>query len=363
MVQEYLVLDIVIWFGLYLIVCLSLNVEYGFGGIPNFGRALAVLIGAITVGGLVNRILMIAFGVSGGIVEASGEVKSVVNSIIATNPGMGIGILLVSLILAAILGAVTGALFILPSAKLSEDYLAITLLAMSEVAFMVSYYNTDLIGGYYGVSVPDIFKFIENEEYQRFFMGIDPGKLKLIAFAGTIILVALFVYLIVSRMTNSPYGRLLKAMRENEMVVEAYGKNVMTIRIKTVAVGSAIAALAGALYTFYSVNVIASSFSRVEWTFYPFLMILLGGLANNKGVIAGVFAFVTVKILLIVYKFEITAALHLPFEAVWLEYIMFGILMLIILVYKPEGLIKEKPIMTEPIKKLAKMHDSNDEHS
>ena len=46
--------------------------------------------------------------------------------------------------------------------------------------------------------------------------------------------------------------------------------------------------------------------------------------------------------------------MHLPFEAVWLEYIMFGILMLVILVYKPEGLIKEKPIMTEPIKKLAK---------
>ncbi|RLI77711.1 branched-chain amino acid ABC transporter permease [Archaeoglobales archaeon] len=346
MAQEYLFLDIVIWFGLYLIVCLSLNIEYGFGGIPNFGRALAVLIGAITVGGIVNRILMIFFGISGGIVEASGEVKSVVNGVIATNPGMGIGILLVSLLLAAILGAITGALFILPSAKLSEDYLAITLLAISEVMFMVSYYNTDMIGGYYGVSVPNILAFI-------------PGEHRLLVFAGVIILTAFFVYLIVHRITNSPYGRLLKAMRENEMVVEAYGKNVMTIRIKTVAVGSAIAALAGALYAFYSVNVIASSFSRVEWTFYPFLMILLGGLANNKGVAAGVLAFVTVKILLIVYKFEITAALHLPFEAVWLEYIMFGILMLIILVYKPEGLIKEKPIMTEPIKRLSKSVKGN----
>lgn len=346
MVQEYLVLDIVIWFGLYLIVCLSLNIEYGFGGIPNFGRALAVLMGAIAVGGIVNRILMMTFGVSGGIVEASGEVKSVVNGIITTNPVMGIGILLASLLIAAILGAITGALFILPSAKLSEDYLAITLLAISEVLFMVSYYNTDMIGGYYGVSVPNVLAFI-------------PGEQRLLVFAGIILLTAFFVYLIVSRMTNSPYGRLLKAMRENEMVVEAYGKNVMTIRIKTVAVGSAIAALAGALYTFYSVNVIASSFSRVEWTFYPFLMILLGGLANNKGVIAGVFAFVTVKILLIVYKYEITAALHLPFEAVWLEYIMFGILMLIILVYKPEGLIKERPIMTEPIKKLAKRKIKN----
>ncbi|RLI74188.1 branched-chain amino acid ABC transporter permease [Archaeoglobales archaeon] len=341
MVQEYLILDIVIWFGLYLIVCLSLNIEYGFGGIPNFGRALAVLIGAIAVGGIINRILMIAFGITGGIVEASGTVKSVANEVIAANPVVGIGILIATLLIAMIFGAITGALFILPSAKLSEDYLAITLLAISEVMFMVSYYNTDMIGGYYGVSVPNVLAFV-------------PGEQRLMVFAGLIILIALLVYLVVIRITNSPYGRLLKAMRENEQVVEAYGKNVMTIRIKTVAVGSAIAAIAGALYSFYSVNVIASSFSRVEWTFYPFLMILLGGLANNKGVIAGVFAFVTVKILLIVYKYEITAALHLPFEAVWLEYIMFGILMLVILVYKPEGLIKEKSIMTEPIKKLAK---------
>ncbi|MCD6494358.1 MAG: branched-chain amino acid ABC transporter permease [Archaeoglobaceae archaeon] len=339
MAQEYLILDIVIWFGLYLIVCISLNVEYGFGGIPNFGRALAVLIGAITVGGIVNRILMATFGVSGGIVEASGLVKSVTNEIIAANPAIGIGILVASLLLAALLGAITGALFILPSAKLSEDYLAITLLAISEVMFMVSYYNTDMIGGYYGVSVPNVLAFV-------------PGEQRLSIFALIILLIAFLAYLLVDRVTNSPYGRLLRAIRENEMVAEAYGKNVMVVRIKTVAFGSAIAALAGALYAYYSVNVIASSFSRVEWTFYPFLMILLGGLANNKGVIAGVLAFVTVKVLLMVYKFEITAALHLPFEAVWLEYIMFGILMLIILIYKPEGLIKEKPIMTDPIKRL-----------
>jgi len=287
---------------------------------------------------------MLYFGISGNIVEASGQVKSLTNDLISSNPSVGLGILLASLILAAILGAIVGALFILPSAKLSEDYLAITLLAISEVAFMVSYYNTDLIGGYYGVSVPNILAFI-------------PGEKRLLVFAGVILIVAFFTYLVISRVTNSPYGRILRAMRENEMVVEAYGKNVMTIRIKTVAFGSAIAALAGALYAYYSVNVIASSFSRVEWTFYPFLMVLLGGLSNNRGVVAGVLAFVAVKILLTVYKFEITAALHLPFEAVWLEYIMFGILMIVILVYKPEGLIKEKPIMTEPIKKLAKSLD------
>lgn len=339
MANEFLFLNIIIWIGLYLIVGLSLNIEYGFGGIPNFGRAFAVLMGAIAVGGIVNRILMIALGISGQIIDASSVVKTTMNDIITHNPLVGIGLLVFGLLLAALLGAITGALFILPSAKLSEDYLAITLLAISEVAFMVSYYHPDIIGGYYGVTVPNILSFI-------------PGEQRLLYFALIIILVAVFVYFIVNRMLTSPYGRLLKAMRENDAVVRAYGKDIMVLRIKTVAVGSAIAALAGALYSMFSVNVIATDFSRVEWTFYPFLMILLGGLGNTRGVFVGVSSFVIARILLITYKFEIAQALNLPFDPVWLEYILFGVVMLVILIYRPDGLLKEKPLMTSPIKKV-----------
>jgi branched-chain amino acid transport system permease protein len=339
MASEFLFLNMVIWIGLYLIVGLSLNIEYGHGGIPNFGRAFAVLVGAIGVGGITNRILMAIFGISGQIIDASGVVKTTMNDIISQNPLVGIGLLVFGLGLAALLGAVTGALFILPSAKLSEDYLAITLLAISEVFFMVSYYHPDIIGGYYGVTVPNVLNFI-------------PGEQRLFVFAIIIVAIAFLVYLIVNRMLTSPYGRLLKAMRENDAVVRAYGKDIMMLRIKTVAVGSAIAALAGALYSMFSVNVIATNFSRVEWTFYPFLMILLGGLGNTRGVFVGVSAFVIARIFLITYKFEIVRILGLPFDPVWLEYILFGIVMLIILIYRPEGILKEKPVMTSPIKKV-----------
>lgn len=331
----------IIWFGFYAIVALSLNIEYGYGGIPNFGRALAVLMGGIAVGGIMNRILIRMFGVSGRIIEASGEVKSMANELIAHDPAMGISILLASLALAAALGGLTGALFILPSAKLSEDYLAITLLAISEVAFMVSYYNVGLIGGYYGVSAPDVLAFI-------------PGEFRILVFAALVLSAAAGVYGLTEKLLNSPYGRALRAMRENESVAEAYGKNVMALRVKTVALGSSIASLAGALYSLYSVNVIATSFGRVEWTFYPILMVLLGGAGNNLGVLLGAFAFVAARIFLMAYKFEITSLLHLPFEAVWFEYILFGVVMLLILMYRPEGLLKEKPIITRPIKKVVK---------
>ncbi len=346
MAQEFFILDVILWTSLYLIVTLSLNIEYGYAGIPNFGRALAVLMGAIAAGGVVNRILIAIFGVEGDIIEASGALKSVVNPMIAQNPFFGLAIFVLSLIIAALVGALTGALFILPSAKLRHDYLAITLLAISEVIFMVSNYNPAIIGGYYGVSVPDILAWL-------------PGELRFLAFTVVALITAILVYLFVERLLTSPYGRLLKAMRENEDVVEAFGKNIMTIRVKTVAIGSAVAAIAGALYSFYSVNVIATTFNRVEWTFFPFLMLLLGGMGNNRGVALGVFSFVLAKQFLTVYKFEIKTMLNLPFEATWLEYILFGIAMLLILYYRPEGILREKPVMTPPLKRALKEKKSH----
>jgi len=341
MAQEYFFLNILLWIGFYIIVSLSLNVEYGFGGIPNFGRALAVLFGGVAVGSIINRLLMLYFGVGGQIVGASGTVKSLTNEMVAQNPLLGIGLFFLSLIIAALLGAAVGALFILPSAKLSEDYLAITLLSISEVVFMTTYYQPDIIGGYYGISIPNFFAFV-------------PGEQRLLLFSLLTLFIAFLCYLFVRRLLQSPYGRLLKALRENETVVRAYGKDVMKIRVKTVAIGSGMAAIAGALYSMYAVNVIATNFSRVEWTFYPFLMVLLGGLGNSRGVVAGVIAFVSAKITLTTYKFEIANALNLPFDPVWLEYILFGILMLLILVFRPEGIFREKPILTKPMRKVLK---------
>src|SRR5665647_281361 len=199
-------------------------------------------------------------------------------------------------------------------------YLSIALLAISEVLYQVLNYNTSIIGGYYGVSVPDVLAWM-------------PGEWRVLSFTLISLGTVLIVYLFVDRILTSPYGRLLKAMRENEDVVRAFGKDILVLRIKTAALGSGIAALAGALYSFYSMNVITSTFFRVEWTFFPFLMVLLGGRGNNKGVALGVLCFVLTKVSLAVYKFEIRNILQLPFESTWLEYILFGVVMLLILYY------------------------------
>ena len=333
-----IVTTILFWFGLYAIVAISLNLEYGYAGIPNFGRCLAVVVGAVAVGGIVVRILMFMFHSSGQFLIASGKASSIANDIIAHNPSFGIGLLILSLVIAFLIGLLVGAIFILPSAKLSEDYLAITLLAISEVVLQILYYNTDIAGGYYGVSIPDVFNFVSGNRD--------------IIFVSVILVVAFLIFVFAEKLLNTPYGRILRAMRENENVVKAFGRDIMLLRVKTVAIGSGIASIAGALYALYTANVVGilNLYSRVYWTFLPFLMIILGGLSNNRGVLAGTFVFAITKVLLETYKSEIKTALHIPFSSTWLGYILFGIVTLLILYYRPEGLIKEKPIVTKPIK-------------
>jgi branched-chain amino acid transport system permease protein len=337
---------ILFFFGLYMIVSLSLNLEFGYGGIPNFGRALSVLAGAIVVGGILNRIFIWYFGITGDFVTASSIASYNLTELISHNPLIGLGVFLLAVIIAMIVGLIIGALSILPSAKLKGDYLGVTLLAISEVAFFVSYYDTSIVGGYYGVSAPDVLAFV-------------PGEYKLYAYSILAITIGCIIYLFTNRLLNSPYGRILRAHRENEDIVKAYGRDIMKLRIKTVALGSALASIAGVLYAFYSSNVIANAFTRVEWTFYPFLIILLGGKGNNKGVVLGALIFVLVRMLLEYYKFDIKNLLHLPFEAVWLQHVFFGVLALMVLYYRPEGILKEKPIITPPIKSaIKKMNNS-----
>jgi len=163
---------ILLWFGLYYIVSLSLNMEFGYAGIPNFGKALSVLVGAIAVGGILNRLLILYFGVGGDFITGSTYATSMINDLIASNPVVGIGILILAIILASILGFIVGAIFILPSAKLKEDYLGITLLAISEAVLLVCTYDLNIIGGYYGISTPDILAFVSGEYRGWVFTGI-----------------------------------------------------------------------------------------------------------------------------------------------------------------------------------------------
>ena len=95
------------------------------------------------------------------------------------------------------------------------------------------------------------------------------------------------VYVFVEKIARSPLGRTLRAIRDSEEASEALGKDNVAIRKKVLVIASAISAMAGALLTFYVGSVGEGTWNRIDYTFWPWLMVIMGGVANNTGVVLG----------------------------------------------------------------------------
>lgn len=330
-VETLFLIDLIATFAPYMIVALSLNFEYGFCGIPNFGKTLSVAGGAFLVGFLPGRLAAQILGLdTSKYIENNAKIITMINNALQTNLFLSLSLLILTLFLAMALGAILGFLASYPAIRLREEYLAMTFLAVGEVMLIIGYNYPELVGGTLGVSVPDPF--------------VWAGKYRFLLITIFMLFIALLVFIYLQLLTKSPLGRLLRAIRDNENAALALGKDVIKIRMKVIILSSAIAALGGALYAFYTSNVIATAYQRVSWTFWPWVMVILGGAANNLGVVLGTFIFVAVRKFIIFYK-EIFG-IYVPFDVVWLDMLLLGIALILILLYKSEGLIPEKPIKT-----------------
>jgi branched-chain amino acid transport system permease protein len=133
-------------------------------------------------------------------------------------------------------------------------------------------------------------------------------------------------------------------MRDNEAASEALGKDTVAIRRNVLIIASVITGIAGALYTIYTGDTNPAIYDRVTWTFWPWLMVILGGVASNSGVALGTFVFVFLLQYINATKYLLQDIL--PFDVTWLEYLLFGSMLIIIMFVRPQGLIKEKPSAT-----------------
>ena len=330
-------LDTLTFIALYLIVSLSLNVEYGFTGIADFGKAGAVAIGAYSVGAIPGRLLMRFLAIKGDYIMDNTKVVAEINKFLAEKVSLAVAILLLSLIMAAGAGAVFGFLASYPVARLKGEHLAIFMLAVAEAIRYMAYSYPPLVGGPYGVTVPDPLRFLA-------------GSYRIMGISALIIAISLGTFFYVERLTRSPLGRTLKAIRDCDIAAEVLGKDIVSYRMKIMVFSSAMAAVVGALYAFYIIYVSGISYDRVDWTFWPWTIVVLGGMANNKGVALGTAAFILLRRLIIFYKRSFEPIL--PFDVVWLEYILLGLTLVLILMLKPEGLLPEKPIKTVDLEKF-----------
>ena len=337
-----LLLNILVNFAVGLIVTVSLNLEVGIAGIAQFGRVLAVLVGALVAGAIPGRLMAMWLGLPYGAEYANHLINfklvEQINGVLVRNPLLSIGMLLFTLAVAAILGAVVGYITSYPAIRLREAYLGITLLAFGDALQIIAWNYDPIAGGTQGVLVPDTFRWIGAGNTR--FMG------------ATFIMLgfAVLIFLYVERVVRSPFGRALKAMRDAELAAKVYGKDIVRLRAEALIIGSALAAIGGALWALYTGSFKAVTYNRLTWTFWPWAYMMLGGTGNNAGMLVGVLLFSTVRSLIYVYKTELTA--FIPINPNWLEYILVGLAIVLIALLRPQGILPEKPAFTLPKKRI-----------
>jgi len=261
-------LDIVAFFSVYFIVTISLNLQYGYAGVPNFGMVLPVAGGAYVAGALAGRVAMWYYDLGGPNVDYIRDnafIISDTNARIANDPLGALIIFLITLVVAVVVAFGLGYIASRPAIRLQPTYLIIVLISMGEAIRIIGTNWYPLVGGTTWVNVPDIFHWVGASITRRN-----------LAYMVLLLGFAIFIYAIVQLMTTSPFARVLKAVRENEVSAETLGKDVVGIKTLTILIGSGIAAIGGVLWSFHTGVVLAAAFLRADWTFWPWLMVMIG---------------------------------------------------------------------------------------
>ena len=354
----------------YTVVSLSLNLEAGFTGIPNFGKHVFVFLGAFASQGLGIRFAAYlwlrshspeevaraveAIKTFNPLLELSGDPRSqfwhlvldpktssqvvqnyLVPFINSSHELQAIYLLFVAT-MTVVLAALFGLLASFAALRLREDYLAILLLSFAELMTQVIFYQVPTLNG-------------GNVGYWAITLTGDAIRFSLAASA--VIAVLAFVYS--ELLANSPMGRAMRAVRDDDLAARVYGRSVAMIRLKVIIVASIMAALAGMAYIQSTPASVSNSFDRVAWTFLPWAMIILGGMANNLGAVLGAFVFLVGMQLFTYYQDAIAGLLHMSNDtAALLPNFLVAILIILVLYLRPQGILPERPSRTVDFRRI-----------
>lgn len=326
-----------ITFCVYLIVSLTVNLEFGYTGIPNFGKVMFVAAGGLIAGTLSYRLALYLLNLSSSdIIGSQALFTTTIDNYITSHSLFGLGLFAFSLIVGAGVAAAVGYLSSFPAIRLREDYLGMLLLGAGEFfrIFVTAYYP--ITGGTAGLLVPDVLSW-----------AVSTSGLRDVVVLGVMIVITSGIYLYSERVARSPLGRMMRAVRDNEASSDAIGKNTVGVRRNVLIIASALSGVAGVLWVFWSPAISPLTFVRTDWTFYPFVIVILGGAANNLGVGIGTAIFVGITTTIDEARTCLLSnGISLPVDINALEPIAIGVLLLVVLLWRPKGIIPEKPTYT-----------------
>jgi branched-chain amino acid transport system permease protein len=393
------------------VMALGVNLQWGFAGLFNVGVMGFVALGGLaavlvstdpvseawSAGGL--RILF-ALAVGAGIIGATtvayrritatrprviamvsilglgfflyrALLDPAVQAVESINPALrgNLGGLGLPIILAWPIGGLfaAGAAWIIGKAALGlrSDYLAIATLGISEIIIAILKNEDWLARGVKNVIGLDrpVPKEIDLQESAQFIerasgLGIDPVTASALfvklnyALLFSVVLIILLVMVQLS--LKSPWGRMMRAIRDNETAAAAMGKNVTNRHLQIFILGSAICGIAGAMMTTLDGQLTPGSYQPLRFTFLIWVMVIVGGSGNNFGAVLGGFLiwFLWVQVepmsqylvtLLTAGMAEDNALrLHMMESVAYMRLLTMGLVLLLVLRFSPRGLIPEK---------------------
>lgn len=307
--MEY-VLTILTIVGIYCILGLALNLHFGYTNLPNFGIAGFFAIGAYT-----SAILTVPYrflemeifaGFPGGV------------------PGRIEAPFIVGILAATVLSGFVGFLIGIPVLRLREDYLAVASIGVAEAIHFIALNELWLTIGSAGI------RLIPMPFANRYLFFL------------VVLLVLAIVYWVISRLVRSPFGRVWRATREDETVTASLGKSIVRSRMWAWVIGCAFMGSAGSLWAHYAMAIQPGEFVPTT-TFLVWIFVIVGGLRNQKGVLIGA--------LVIIGLFEqgtrFLPAFGAPYVVPALRLIIIGVLLVVFIRFRPEGVLPERATMIE----------------
>lgn len=268
---------------IYGIFALSLNFQYGHGGLVNFGQVFFFCFGAYVVA-------------------------------ISANLGLSP---VISIVMAMAISGLFGFLMSYTARNMGGTYWGIATLAMAEIVRLIFQNEDWLAGGANGVSFDVKIPFFE---------------ILTLAFLA-------LAFLFTKMVMHCPFGRVLKAIREGDDLPLSLGKDVFSFKKRTMVIGGILGGLAGALFAYQKQFINPEDFYPIE-TFIVWAMVVVGGKGNDMGTLFGA---VIIQIFYVGTRF---AKDFLPIDAntlAALRMVVIGVLIMLTMMYRSKGLVSERP--------------------
>jgi len=325
----------------YAVITLGLNVQWGYTGLFNIGVAAFFAIGAFTSALFTT-------------LEPTGAMAAFTQQAFGLGAPFWVGLLAAGLV-AGLLALVVGS----PTLRLRGDYLAIATIGISELVRLVFQNERWLANGPQPLrGLPQPLSCLTSSNgcsylpdfINTFFAPLSPRDYPYV-YVAIVALVLFLVYMGLERAIRSPWGRVLRAVREDEDSAAMSGKNVAAFRMQAFVVGAVIMGIGGSLYAHYVVAIDYGHFDPLYGTFLIWVMLMLGGSGNNRGAVLGallVWAIWTGASFLVDAMRPTLASISpdLPQRGPYIRFFLIALLMLFIVLYRPRGVLPEEKVVS-----------------